>query len=349
MWFTSDNAGPAHPRVLAALGDAMSGYSGSYGADDLTAAAVGTLREIFEAPEAAVYFVPTGTAANALSLATLCDPWTTVYCHRQSHLVDDECAAPEFYSGARLTLLEGADGKLSPGTVAEALRRAAPIGVHNVQKGAVSITQVTERGTVYDLDSIRAIGAAAQAGKVPLHMDGARFANALVALGCSPAEMTWKAGVTALSFGGTKNGLLAAEAVILFDPAYAWEFELRRKRGAQLFSKHRVLSAQMTAYLAEGLWLDMARDANARAGELAAGLLDIPGVHALHPVEANMLFLRLPRPVLDRMERGGVRLGTDSTADPQDPEAASVDVRMVTNWATTPEEVAATVALAKGA
>ncbi|WP_112321224.1 threonine aldolase family protein [Oceanibium sediminis] len=347
MWFTSDNAGPAHPNVIRAMSRAASSYSGSYGSDALTEGVTARIRELFEAPEASVYLVATGTAANALSLATLCPPWATIYCHRQSHVVDDECGAPEFYSNARLTLLEGDNGKLAPDTVAEALRRAAPQGVHNVQKGAVSITQVSERGTVYDLKTLRAIGAAAKAAGVPLHMDGARFANALQALDCTPAEMSWKAGVTALSLGGTKNGLMAAEAVVLFDPAYAWEFELRRKRGAQLLSKHRFLAAQMQAYLEDELWRSLAETANARAAQLAAGLLGVDGVTALHPVEANMLFLRLPRALHGTLQAGGAKYGEDSASMPSNPDSPTIDVRMVTNWATTRDAIEQLLSIAQ--
>ena len=229
------------------------------------------IREVFEAPEAAVYLVATGTAANALALACLCPPWATVYCHRNAHVEEDECGAPEFYTGgAKLTLLDGEHGAHRPGEPASGRSAlTANAGVHNVQKGALSLTNATEAGTVY------APGAGGRAGRhcaghgIPVHMDGARFANAVAQLGCTPAELTWKAGVDVLSFGGTKNGCLGVEAVVLFDPARAWEFELRRKRGGHLFSKHRFLSAQMEAYLEGDLWLDLAEAANARARELA--------------------------------------------------------------------------------
>ena len=281
MWFTSDNAGPAHPAVLEALARANEGYASSYGEDEATARVAARIREVFEAPQAAVYLVATGTAANALALACLCPPWATIYCHREAHVEEDECGAPVFYSGgAKLTPLDGEHGRIDPESLAQALTPTAGRAVHNVQKGALTITNATEAGTVYGPDEVAALAGLARAAGVPVHMDGARFANALVTLGCTPAELTWKAGVDALSFGGTKNGLLGVEAVILFDPGRAWEFELRRKRAGHLVSKHRYLSAQMEAYLADGLWIELASRANARAARWRDGLAALPAVRS---------------------------------------------------------------------
>ena len=205
-------------------------------------------------------------------------------------------------------------------------------GVHGPQRGPVSITNVTERGTVYTVDEIAALAGVARGYGLPVHLDGARFANALVALGCTPAEMTWKAGVDAVSFGGTKNGLLGVEAVIFFDPAHAWEFELRRKRGAHLFSKHRYLSAQMLAYLTDDLWLDCARRANAAAARLAAGLAGVPGAAFLHAVEANMIFATLPRATHDRLFAAGAEYYLwNSTLEGAAPDAA-LAARLVCDW-----------------
>lgn len=350
MWFTSDNAAPAHPKVMAALQRANEGYSGSYGADRHMEAVRAQLREIFEAPEAEVHLVATGTAANALALACLCPPWATVYCHHDAHVEMDECGAPEFYTGgAKLTLLPGAHGRIEAAALQAALEGAAPVGVHNVQKGALSVTQVTEAGTVYDLDHLRTLTALAKAHGVPVHMDGARFANALAALGCTPAELTWKAGVDMLSFGGTKNGLMAVEAVILFDPAKSWEFQLRRKRAAHLFSKHRFLSAQMEAYLADGLWLDMARHANAMGRRLAEGITALPGGGLLHPAEANMLFARLPRAAHDRARAAGARYYfSPKDPKPDGPPDESLAARLVCSWSTTEADVDGFLAAAAG-
>jgi threonine aldolase len=343
MWFSSDNAGPVHPAVMAALAAANEGHVASYGAEDAMERVRARVREVFEAPEAAVYLVATGTAANALILATLCPPWGTVFCHEYSHVAEDECGAPEFYTGgAKLALVPGVDCKMDAGALA-AMAAKTGASVHNVQHGAVSVTNVTEAGTTYTPDEIARIAEIAKAHGMPLHLDGARFANAVAALGCTPAELTWKAGVDAVSFGGTKNGLMGVEAVVLFDPARAWEFELRRKRAGHLFSKHRFLSAQMEAYLADGLWLEMARAANARAARLGAGLAEA-GARVLHPVEANEVFAAWSRAGHRRAQEAGARYYLWSFDDPvgqtmDGPETGEVGARLVCNWATPEADV----------
>jgi threonine aldolase len=347
MWFASDNTGGAAPEVVEAVARASAGHAASYGADEAMARVTARVREVFEAPEAAVHLVPTGTAANALSLACLCPPFATVYCHRNAHVEEDECGAPEFYTGgAKLTLIDGAHAKVTPESFERALAATARVGVHNVQKGALSLTNATERGAAYTPAEVAALAAIAHGQGLPVHMDGARFANALVHLGCTPAELTWRAGVDALSFGGTKNGCLAVEAVLLFDPARAWELELRRKRGGHLLSKHRFLSAQMEAYLADDLWLRLARRSNARAAELARGIAALPGAQLLHPVEANMVFAAWPRSAHRAARAAGARYyfwpGEQSLeGDGDEPLAA----RLVCGWSTTAEEVAALLGL----
>lgn len=293
MFFASDNSGPAHPQVLQALTDANQGYAMAYGADPLMNEVRDQIRAIFEAPGAAVYLVATGTAANSLALATLSNPWETIFCSTLAHIQEDECNAPEFYSGAKLTLVPGGD-KMTPEALRGAISKEETRGVHGPQRGPVAITQVTERGSVYSLAELEALCGIAKEFDLPVHLDGARFANALVALNCSPAEMTWKAGVDAVSFGGTKNGCMGVEAVIFFDESKAWEFELRRKRGAHLFSKHRYLSAQMSAYLKDDLWLQSARKANDNCARLADGLR-AAGAEFLHEPQANMIFASFPR------------------------------------------------------
>jgi len=296
MFFASDNAGPVHPKVMQALAAANDGYAMPYGADDLMEAVRSRIREEFEAPEAAVYLVATGTAANSIALATLCQPFETVFCSPVAHIHEDECNAPEFYTGgAKLTLVPADDAKMTPAALRAAIEAEEVRGVHGPQRGPVSITNVTERGTVYAVAEIAALAGVAKDYGLPVHLDGARFANALVAAEATPAEMTWKAGVDAVSFGGTKNGLMGVEAVIFFDPKHAWEFELRRKRGAHLFSKHRYLSAQMLAYLEDGLWLELARAANAANARLVAGLRGIDGIDFLYEPQANMGFASLVR------------------------------------------------------
>lgn len=294
MYFASDNSGPVHPHVLEALTEANTGYAMGYGADAQMDALRDTLRAVFEAPDAAVYLVATGTAANALALATLSQPYQTVFCSDVAHIHEDECNAPEFYSGgAKLTLVPCGD-KMSPQGLRTAIAGEETRGVHGPQRGPVAISQVTERGSVYSLEELRALTAVAGEFGLPVHLDGARFANALVALGCTAAEMSWKAGIDAVSFGGTKNGCMGVEAVIFFDPKHAWEFELRRKRGAHLFSKNRYLAAQMLAYVSDDLWLDNARKANANSAYLAEGLRKAGAEFQLKS-EANMIFASLPR------------------------------------------------------
>lgn len=339
MYFTSDNASGAAPEIMAALQHANAGYARSYGADDIMIRVTRQIRDLFAAPEAAVYLVSTGTAANALALSVYCQPWTAVFAHTDAHIAVDECGAPEFFtSGAKLVAVEGAHGKMTPATLRQALGRIGESGVHGVQRGMVSITNVTEAGTVYTPSEIAALTQVAKSHGVPCHLDGARFANALVASNASPAQMTWQSGIDVLSFGGTKNGCLGVEAVVIFDPAKAWEFELRRKRGGHLASKHRYLSAQFEAYLTDDLWLRLARGANAMAARLAEGLTKLPDARLMHPVPANMMFPEWPEGTHARAEN----LGAAYYRCPAPPgrEAA----RLVTSWSTTPSDVDALLA-----
>ncbi len=344
MFFASDNTGPVHPQIMAALTQANDGFAMPYGADPLMDEVRTRLRDIFEAPEAAVYLVATGTAANSLALATLTQPYETVFCSPVAHIHEDECNAPEFFTGgAKLTLVPGGD-RMTPEALRAAIAKEESRGVHGPQRGAVSITNVTERGSVYALSEIEALCAVAKDFGLPVHLDGARFANALVAMNCSPADMTWKAGVDAVSFGGTKNGCMGVEAVIFFDPAKAWEFELRRKRGAHLFSKHRYLSAQMAGYLRDDLWLASARAANANAARLAEGLR-AKGARFLHDPQANMIFAALPRAAHKRLHEAGAKYyiweGSLEGDDPDEMLAA----RLVCDWSIGAERIDAFLAL----
>lgn len=331
MYFASDNSGPVHPEVMQALADVNQGYMMPYGADAPMREVEAELRRIFEAPEAAVYLVATGTAANSLALATLTKPYETIFCSPVAHIQEDECNAPEFYTGgAKLTLVPGGD-KMTAGSLRAAIAGEGVRGVHGPQRGTVSITQVTERGGVYTLDELAALTAVAKEFDVPVHLDGARFANALVKLNASPAEMTWRLGVDAVSFGGTKNGCMGVEAVLLFDPSKAWEFELRRKRAAHLFSKHRYLSAQMQAYLANDLWLTSARAANDNCARLAEGL-EKAGAEFMHPPQANIIFARFPRAVHQRLhEAGALYYVWDGSLEGDDPDEM-LDARLVCDW-----------------
>ncbi|SDI91722.1 threonine aldolase family protein [Lutimaribacter saemankumensis] len=348
MFFASDNAGPAHPQVMQALMDANQGFALPYGADAIMDRVRARIREIFEAPDAAVYLVATGTAANSLALANMCQPFQTVFCSPVAHIHEDECNAPEFYSGgAKLTLVGDSD-KMTADSLRAAIEAEETRGVHGPQRGPVSITQVTERGRIYSLQELSALTSVAREFGLQCHLDGARFANALVALGCTPAEMTWKAGIDAVSFGGTKNGCPGVEAVIFFNPERSWEFELRRKRGAHLFSKHRYLSAQMEAYLTDDLWLKSARAANANCRRLADGLAGVSGVALLHDPQANMIYADMPRAVHKRLQDGGaVYYLLAGDADAGDPNEL-LPCRMVTDWSISAAQIDQFVALAKG-
>jgi threonine aldolase len=255
----------------------------------------------------AVFPVATGTAANALALSALAPPWGQIYCHRNAHIEEDEAGAPEMFTGgAKLALLDGGHGKIGLEALQNAIA-AAGFGVqHHPQPTALSLSQSTEAGTVYSLDETAALAARAHDAGLAVHMDGARFANAVAHLGCSPADASWRAGVDVLSFGATKNGAMAAEAVIFFDPAKADDFLFRRKRAGHLFSKMRYLSAQLVAYVRDDLWLDNARHANACARALSEGLAALEGSELVHPVHGNEIFLRLPAAITYAMRAGGV-------------------------------------------
>lgn len=340
MNFASDNTGPVHPNVMAALIAANTGYALPYGGDDLTAQTIQNIRDLFEAPDAAVFLVSLGTAANSLILATLSQPWETVFCHTVAHIHEDECNAPEFYSGGtKLTLVPGPEAKMTAENLRRSILAEETRGVHGPQRGPVSLTQATERGTIYSLKEIQEISAAAKEFGLPVHMDGARFANAVQSLGCSAAEMTWKSGVDAVTFGGTKNGLMAVEAVIFFNPKHAWEFELRRKRGAHLFSKHRFLAAQMQSYLAGDLWLDMAKKSNDGSARLVQGLKQIPEVQIDFEPQANIIFAHWARAAHQRLHAAGAQyyvMAGDHTTGPSD---ELLPARLVTDWSTTPENI----------
>jgi len=332
MFFASDNAGPVPQQVLDQMVSANSGYWPSYGADPQMEQVIRLVREKFEAPDAAVYLVGTGTAANALTLSTLSQPWETVFCSPVSHIHEDECNAPEFYMGGGKLTLVGDSDKITPEALIKSIEGEENRGVHGPQRGPVSITQITEKGHSYSVEEVQAISNLAKTYGLALHMDGARFTNAIVARNASPAEMTWRAGVDALSFGGTKNGLMGVEGVIFFDPKHAWEFELRRKRGAHLFSKHRYLSAQMLAYLTDDLWLDLARRANGNFARLKAGLETIPDVQLRGNPDGNMTFFDMPRALHKRAEAAGAVYYWDDVEGSMD---QMIMGRLVCDWSIT--------------
>ncbi|WP_323769724.1 threonine aldolase family protein [Antarctobacter sp.] len=354
MNFASDNAGPVPAQVLEALARVNTGYAASYGGDAVTAEVADRVRDLFEAPNAAVYLVATGTAANALALATLCPPFGTIFCTQHAHIHEDECNAPEFYTGgAKLTLVPEGD-VMTPDTLRAAIEGEGNRGVHGPQRGPVSITNVTEGGNVYSVDEVSALCDVAKGFGLPVHLDGARLANACAKLGCTPAEMTWKIGVDIAVFGGTKNGLMDAEAVVIFDPdapassgyTRAQEFELRVKRAGHLYSKHRYVAAQFLAYLEDDLWRDLATRANARGAALAEGLATL-GVEILNKTRANMLFFRAPRRVHDAVKAAGAVYHFMGNA-PTAPEAMTTG-RLVCSWSTSEADVADFLSAVKAA
>lgn len=338
MFFASDNGAPVPQPIMDALVRANQGQTLSYGADAPMARLRDQIRTVFDAPQAEVHLVTVGTAANALALALYTPPYGATLCHRHAHIQEDECGAPEFFSGgAKLLLVDGDHGKITPETLATALAQSGG-PVHSVQPSSLSLTNVTEAGTTYTTAELTALCALAKSHGLATHLDGARFANALAATNASPADMSWRAGVDVLTLGGTKNGLLGAEAIVLFDPTKSWELELRRKRAGHLNSKMRYIAAQMEAWFDGGYWLDMARHSNAMAARLATGLATIDGAELLHPVQANIAFARLPDAAHARAKAAGAvyyNMG-DGVC------------RLVTAWCTTAEEVDGLLAAFRG-
>ena len=338
MDFRSDNISGAAPEILEAVVRANAGTASAYGEDEWTARVERRLQEVFETDCRAVPIV-TGTAANALSLALLSPPYGTVFCHEEAHIQVDEAGAVEFYTGgAQLIPLAGDHGKLASGTLSEALRRHPDRG--RTVPAAISLTQITEAGTLYSLDEVAGLSEIARSRGMGVHMDGARFANALVALGCSPAEATWKAGVDVLSFGATKNGALVAEALVMFRPELTETLFYRRLRGGHVLSKMRFLSVQLEAYLEDDLWLRLAARANAMGRRLADGLAGVRGVELLHPVEGTEVFCRLPAGLEQGLRDQGFRF------HPSGPTGAG-EVRLVCAFDRTEGEVDALVAAAR--
>jgi threonine aldolase len=340
--FTSDNATAACAPVLAAIAEAGSGRANAYGNDAWTRRAEAALNALFER-EVAAFPVATGTAANALALAALSPPWGRIFCHRWAHIEVDECGAPAFFTGgATLAPLDGADGRIAPESLARALAEGRAGDVHASQPAALSLSQATECGTIYEVEQVAALAEIAHRHGLAVHMDGARFANAVAALGCTPAELTWRAGVDALSFGATKNGCWAAEAVVFFDPARAAGFEYRRKRAGHLVSKQRLISAQLAAYCADEVWLANARHANACAARLGDELVRRAGARLAHPLQANEVFVHLAPKVARAMQAAGVGF--------HDWPASGPDVyRLVCAFDTDPAEVERAVDVAAAA
>lgn len=325
MRFFSDNAASVHPAVLEAIAAANS-VDTAYDGDAHSAALDGAFSDLFETKVSA-FWIASGTAANGLALAQLCPPIGSILCHRDAHIQNDECGAPEFYThGAKLSLLDGPGAKITHDAL-EARLASIPGGVHWAQPKAVSITNATEYGCVYSPDEVAAIGQICKSHGLGLHMDGARFANAVAHLGCHPADLTWRAGVDILSFGFVKNGGMSAEALIVFDPARAGGLAERRKRAGFLFSKGRFLAAQLLALLKDDLWIANARAANAGAAQIAA----CAGEHLIYPVQANEIFLRATAQEAARLRSQGFDFY----------DWAEGEIRLVVSWDQGENEIAA--------
>lgn len=340
MIFASDNWAGAAPPISEALQKHAAGYATAYGNSELDERVKAQFSEIFER-EVAVFFVSTGTAANAIALTLAAKPGGIALCHREAHVIADECGAPELFSGGRLLPVDGSFGRIDAASLEAALSRFDPDFVHYGRPSAVTITQATEIGTVYQPEEIAALAKIAGAYKIPLHMDGARFANALVSLDVTPAEMSWKHGVEILSFGATKNGCWCAEALICFDPALAEEIAFIHKRSAQLFSKSRFVAAQFDAYLTDGLWLDLAGHANKMAAQLVEAVGHSKRVRLAWEAAANEVFVVMDAAEAARLKRQGAVFHDWAVPAAHEGvcEKGETLCRLVTSFATQPAEI----------
>jgi threonine aldolase len=327
--FASDNVAGACPEVLDAILKANDGDSAPYGNDDWSKSLQEKFSEIFE-KEVIVYPTASGTAANALALSVLTPVFGNIYCHKLSHINTDECGAPEFYTGgAKLVTLKGVNGKI---TSQELSDNVGGVGVvHHTQPSVTSITQLCETGEAYKLNEIKEISETAHKHNLKMHMDGARFANALVSLGVTPAEMTWKSGIDVLSFGATKNGCIAAEAIIFFKPELVGNLPFLMKRSGHLLSKMRFISAQLEAYISNDVWLRNAKHANKMGKKLSEGLNLNPNIELAYPTDANEVFAKFPRPIIEHLNSEGYKMNEEEL----DGKAA----RLVTAWNTEESDV----------
>ncbi len=339
MNFLSDTTAPAHPAILDALGRANEGFAPSYGADPVSARVKAQLCELFET-DLDVVFTTSGTASNALALSVLCPPDSMVLCHDEAHIHRDERGAPEFFTkGGKLLPLHGDHAKISPDWLADALKQWPSDFVHATPPAVLSLSQLNESGCAYSLDELEALIRPAKAHGLHIHMDGARFSNALATLGCTPAEMTWKAGVDILSLGATKNGAMASEAVLLFPGMQDRLPRLlaNQKRAGLMLPKMRYVSAQMGAWLEDGLWLDLARKANTAAKRLSDGLAALEGAELVHPTHGNEVFIRLEDSLAARLRDAGA--GFYSWPDGS--------ARFVASWCTTETDISAVLEAAR--
>ncbi len=342
MYFGSDNQTGASAQVFSTLQQANEGIDAAYGDDQWTARAIKEIQQLFDC-EAEVFLVSTGTAANSLALSCLVKPWDSVVCHGQAHIINDELTAPEFFTGgARLIGLDADQPTLSYDTLVNYLAQGATHPPHNSVPTALSITQVTESGQVYSLETLTKLTSLAHEHGLSVHMDGARFANAVAALGCTPAELTWKAGIDVLTLGATKNGALSAEAVVFFNKTLAKDFIAQRKRSGHLISKGRWLGAQFCGWLQDNHWLDLASHANQMASQLTTALNEHSDYQVVWPVAANEVFVIMSKTNIHRLrEAGAIFYEWPSAFLPKDLQLKpdSDVVRLVTSFRTTTEEV----------
>jgi len=326
--FGSDNNAGICPEAWSALGEANFGHAVGYGDDYWKRRACELLREVFET-DCEIFFVFTGSAANALGLATVCRSYHSILCHEAAHVENDECGGAEFFSGgAKVRYLPGKDGRLTPATIEAAVAKRTDL--HYPKTRALSITQSTELGTVYTPAQLKAVCRAARKHGLKIHMDGARFSNAVASLGVKPKEITWKVGVDMLSFGLTKNGIHAGEALIFFDKSLAHEFDWQNKQAGQLASKMRFLAAPWIGMLEDGAWLRHAKHANKMAKRLRRAISGIPGLQFLHPTQANAVFVDMPPQLNAALHRRGWHFYT---------LYGDRDARLMCSWDTTPEDV----------
>jgi threonine aldolase len=332
--FASDNHAGICPEAWASTSEANSGHETSYGNDTWTQRAADLFRQVFET-DCEVFFVFNGTAANSLALAALCQPFQSIFCHELAHAETSECGAPGFFAGgSKILPLRGANGKITPAELEHGLSRRASI--HQPKPSVLSLTQATETGTVYSVAEVRTLAETAHRFALQLHLDGARFANAVVSLEAAPADLTWRAGVDALSFGGSKNGMAFGEAVVFFNRELARDFDYRCKQGGQLASKMRFLSAPWVGMLKDGAWLLHARHANAMAKRLEAGLRSIASVALTHPVQSNAVFAKFPKLVEDRLRARGWQFYTGGISPGE--------ARLMCSWDTSAEDADAFIA-----
>lgn len=338
--FVSDNVSSVCPEVMEAIATANSGDAVGYGGDDATHELNTAFSKYFET-DVVAFPTGTGTAANALALALAAPRFSAVYCHEKAHIETTECGAVEAWAGgAKLILLPGDNGKIGLDTFRAALAQIPRGRPQAAPPSAISLTQGAEAGTIYSIEEITAIASVAHENGLLVHMDGARFSNALVALGCTPAEMSWKANVDILAYGATKNGAMCAEAVVIFNKELASQEGFLRRRNGQLYSKMRYLSVQLLAMLKDGIAERNASHANAMATRLSNGLANIPGAHLLYPVEINEIFVALPRAVLERLAAHGIKPLLRPIPEPH--------VRFVTAWNSAPAAVDRFIAIAAG-